>query len=125
MNLALASVMLFTSLTFPSTAAGQTTEPGQTPPADSQTSAPTQAPVPASIPQPLATTDRPVSWKLLIPNLISDQKRIWTFPARLVQGQSWIPTAAVLGTTAGLVTLDPVESGYFRRTSTFHRFNTI
>ena len=55
----------------------------------------------------------------------SDQKRIWTFPARLVQGQSWIPTTAVLGTTAGLVTLDPVESGYFRGTPTFHGFNSI
>ncbi len=125
MNLTLPSVMLFTSLTFPSTVAGQTTEPGQTPPAASPTGAPPEAPVPSSAPQPPATTDRPVSWKLLIPNLISDQKRIWTFPARLVQGQSWIPTAAVLGTTAGLVALDPAESGYFRRTSTFHGFNSV
>jgi membrane-associated phospholipid phosphatase len=57
--------------------------------------------------------------------VISDQKHIWTFPARLAQGQSWIPTAAVLGTTAGLVALDPVESGYFRCTSTFHGFNSV
>ncbi len=125
MSLTLPSVMLFTTLTFSSTVAGQTTEPGQTPPAGSPTSVPAEAPVPSSIPQPPATTDRPVSRKLLIPNFISDQKRIWTFPARLVQGQSWIPTAVVLGTTAGLVTLDPAESGYFRRTSTFHGFNTI
>jgi len=125
MNLSLASVMLFTSLTFPSTAAGQTTEPGQTPPAPSPTSASPEAPVPSPTPQPPAPVDRPVSWKLLIPNLISDQKRIWSFPARLVQGQSWIPAAAVLGTTAGLITLDPTESGYFRRTSTFRGFNTI
>jgi len=63
--------------------------------------------------------------KLLLPNLISDQKRIWTFPARLVQGQNWIPTAAVLGTTAGLLALDPTEAGYFRNTATFHGFNNI
>ena len=42
-----------------------------------------------------------------------------------MQGQSWIPTAAVLGTTAGLVLLDPSEAGYFRRTPTFHGFNNI
>ena len=124
MNLTLPSLMLFTTLTLSSTAAGQITEPGQRPPAGSPAGAP-QAPVPSSVPQPPATTDLPVSWKLLIPNLISDQKRIWTFPARLVQGQSWIPTAAVLGTTAGLVALDPAESGYFRRTSTFHGFNSV
>jgi membrane-associated phospholipid phosphatase len=61
----------------------------------------------------------------LLPNLISDQERLWSFPARLAQGQSWIPTGAVLGTTAGLVTLDPTEASYFRRTSSFHGFNDI
>jgi hypothetical protein len=68
---------------------------------------------------------RPVSWKLLVPNLLSDQERIWTFPARLVQGQSWIPTAVILGTAAGLVALDPTEANYFRRTKTFQGFNNI
>ncbi len=51
--------------------------------------------------------------------------RIWTFPARLAQGQDWLPTAAVLGTTAGLIALDPTEGHYFRRTSTFNGFNHI
>jgi hypothetical protein len=50
---------------------------------------------------------------------------MWLFPARLVQGQSWVPTAVVLGTTAGLLVLDPTEASYFRRTSTFHGFNNI
>ncbi len=50
---------------------------------------------------------------------------MWTFPARLVQGQSWLPTAAVLGTTAGLLALDPTEAAYFHRTSSFHGFNNI
>ena len=69
--------------------------------------------------------DRPASWKLLFPNLIADQKRIWSFPARLMRGQNWTPTAAVLGTTAGLVLLDAREAGYFRGTTTFHGFNNI
>ena len=58
-------------------------------------------------------------------NVIADQKQIWSFPARLMQGQYWMPTAAVLGTTAGLVFLDPSEAGYFRRTPTFHGFKNI
>ena len=36
-----------------------------------------------------------------------------------------MPTAAVLGATAGLLLLDPSEAGYFRRTPTFHGFNNI
>jgi membrane-associated phospholipid phosphatase len=57
--------------------------------------------------------------------LIADQKQIWSFPIRLVQGQDWTPTAAVLGTTAGLVAFDPSEAGYFRHTPTFHGFNNV
>ena len=122
MKLAVA-LMLLSTLAIPQTA-GQTTEPDQTPPS-SPTSAPPQAPVPSPVSQPTPAVDRPVSWKLLLPNLISDQERIWSFPARLVRGQSLIPTAAVLGTTAGLMALDPTEAAYFRRTPTFHGFNNI
>jgi membrane-associated phospholipid phosphatase len=104
---------------------GQTPEPDQTPPTGSPTSTPPQAPAPSPAPQSPPAVDRPISWKLLWPNIVSDQERIWSFPAKLVQGQSWVPTAAVLGTTAGLVALDPTEAAYFRRTSSFHEFNTI
>ena len=101
MKLAVAFIVLST-LAIPPWTSGQTTEPDQTP-----------------------AVARPVSWKLLLPNLINDQKRIWLFPARLAQGHHWIPTVAVLGTTAGLVALDPTESAYFRRTTTYHGFNNI
>jgi membrane-associated phospholipid phosphatase len=116
-------LMALSTLAVPVRTAGQTTEPDQTPPTGSPTSVPPQAPSPAS--QPVPTAERPVSWKLLLPNLISDQERIWTFPARLVQGQNWISTTAVLGTTAGLLALDPTEAAYFRRTSTFQGFNNV
>ena len=119
------ALMVLSTLANPSRVAGQTAEPDQTPPAGSPTSAPPQAPAPPPVPQPTPAVDRPVSWKLLLPNLISDQERIWSFPARLVQGQNWIPTAAVLGTTAGLLALDPTEAAYFRNTPTFHGFNNI
>jgi membrane-associated phospholipid phosphatase len=108
--------------------AGQTTEPAQTPVAGLPTSAPPQAPAlsPALPPtQPASNFDRPVSWKLLLPNMISDQKHIWTFPARLVQGENWIPTTVVLGGTAGLVALDPTTAPWFRQTTAFHGFNNI
>jgi membrane-associated phospholipid phosphatase len=118
------ALMVLSTLAISSWASAQTTEPDQTPPASSPTTSPPQPPNPSPAPQ-LPVVDRPVSWILLLPNIASDQGRIWTFPARLIQGQNWIPSAAVLGTTAGLMALDPTEAGYFRNTSTFHGFNNI
>jgi membrane-associated phospholipid phosphatase len=69
--------------------------------------------------------DRPVSWKSLFHNVMADQKQIWTFPARLAHGQNLVPTAAVLGTTAGLFFVDPIEAKYFRRTTTFNGFRYV
>lgn len=102
--------MALFALAIPSRTAGQTTEPDGTPAPSVQT---------------LPAVDRPVSWRLLVPNLISDQERIWSFPARLMQGQGWIPTVAVLGATAGLIVADPSEAAYFRRTPSFHGFDNI
>jgi membrane-associated phospholipid phosphatase len=119
------ALMMLSAIAIPLRSADQTTGPDQTPPPGSPTSSPSQAPAPSPIPQPAPLAGRPVSWKLLVPNLLSDQERIWTFPARLVQGQSWIPTAVILGTGAGLVALDPTEANYFRRTKTFQGFNNI
>jgi len=61
----------------------------------------------------------------LFGNVVADQKQIWSFPARLVQGKNWIPTTAVVGTTAGLMFLDSSEARYFRTTTTFHGFRNI
>jgi membrane-associated phospholipid phosphatase len=112
-------------LAIPLRLVGQTAAPDQTPPAGSPASAPSQSPAPSPASPPPPVVDRPVSLKLLLPNIVSDQERIWTFPARLVQGHDWIPTAAILGTTAALIALDPTEGAYFRRTSTFHGLNNI
>lgn len=65
-----------------------------------------------------------VSWKTLAPNILQDQKRIYTFPLQLAHGRDWIPTLSVVGVTAGLVALDPNDTPYFRRTSSFQNFNT-
>lgn len=119
------ALMVLSALAMPSRTSGQTAEPDQTPPAGSPTSTPPQAPTASPDPQPATVAERPVSWKLLLPNLIADQERMWTFPARLVQGQSLIPTSAVLGATAGLLALDPAEAAYFHRRSTFQSFNNF
>jgi membrane-associated phospholipid phosphatase len=69
--------------------------------------------------------NREVSPKKIFPNILCDQKRIWTLPWRLGHGNDLLPTAAVLGVTAGLVALDPIDTRYFRRTSSFHQFNHV
>ena len=117
-------VIAMSALVIPSRAAAQITRPDQSslaaPPPNEP---PETAGPPAPSPEPVF--DRPVSWKLMYRNVIADQKQIWSFPARLVEGQKWVPTAAVVGTTAGLLFLDPSEARYFRRTPTFHGFSNI
>ena len=68
---------------------------------------------------------RPVSWKELPTNILDDQKHIWLFPSRLERKRVWIPTAIILGATAGLIALDAHDAPYFRRTSTFNGFNNV
>jgi membrane-associated phospholipid phosphatase len=69
--------------------------------------------------------DRPVSWKLLVPNLLSDQKKIWLFPFKAVRDNNWIPVVGVAGATAGLLVFDPYEARYFNTTSRFQGFNNV
>ncbi|HWF45406.1 MAG TPA: phosphatase PAP2 family protein [Bryobacteraceae bacterium] len=109
-------VVLF-ALAAPLPTSCQTTEPDQVPAAGVPSNPPPAAP------QPKAAVERPVSWKLLVPNVLSDQEHIWLFPAKLAKGHDWIPTLAILGTGASLVALDPIEGKYFRNTSSFSGFN--
>jgi len=89
---------------------------------------PTQAAEPSTPALPASSSaqyQRPVSLKKLFPNLGSDQKRIWTSPLRFHKNGNWIPVAVVVGTTAGLIAMDPRAGRYFRRTTTFDGFNRI
>lgn len=64
----------------------------------------------------LALPDLQVSWKLLVPNVVHDQKPIWLFPKALAEGEPLKPTIAVLSITGGLIALAPIVSPYFRHT---------
>ena len=73
-------------------------------------------------------TEPSISLKQLLPHLAVDQKRIWSFPVTAARGRGWKPALAVIGVSAGLIALDPVDTPYFQRTSfqqspTVHEFN--
>ena len=57
---------------------------------------------------------REATWKSLPGDFLWDQKKIWTFPVKLVHGKYLLPTAIVVGGTAGLIYADPHIAMYFR-----------
>ena len=85
------ALILLVNLVISPWASAQATEPNQTPTAGVPASSPPQSPASSSSSQSPPVVDRPVSWKLLLPNIVNDQERIWSFPARLVQGQTGYP----------------------------------
>ncbi len=71
------------------------------------------------------TEGRQVSWLRLPANLVSDQKRIWTFPPKVVR-KRWVwPTVAVVAVTAALIATDAHTAPHFRNTNVFHGFNSV
>jgi membrane-associated phospholipid phosphatase len=69
--------------------------------------------------------DLRISWVRLIPDIGCDQKRIWTFPARLAKGHDVVPAFAVIGLTAALAASDPQIEGPLRTAKSFHTFNQV
>lgn len=64
------------------------------------------------------STEESTSLKRLLPHIAQDQKRIWLFPFRAVQGKpGWKPALGILGATAGLIALDPHDTPYFQQPS--------
>ena len=88
-----------------------------------QQQAPTQQVQPSSA--PAALRDVSFSIKSFARNFFSDQKKIWTFPAKLATGHELVPVLAITGVTAAIVVgVDPTEGKYFRtHASTFSGFN--
>ena len=83
------------------------------------------APVLPAQDEPCAEGTRHISWTRVIPVVASDQKQIWTFPLRAVRGSHRTAVLGVLGATAAMIAVDPHETPYFRRTDTFHGFNSV
>ncbi|MGH9325715.1 MAG: phosphatase PAP2 family protein [Terriglobia bacterium] len=68
---------------------------------------------------------RPVSLVRFVPNILQDQKQIWLFPVRLLQGEHWKPTLIFLAILGALFMVDPYDPSYFRQTRAFQEFNRI
>ncbi len=88
-------------------------KPGPLPPDPGQPADPGQ------IGQPLvttseSTTQREATWRSLPGDFLHDQKDLWTFPIKLAKGHYLLPTAIVIGGTAGLIYADPHVMPYFR-----------
>lgn len=84
-----------------------------------------QVPAPSAR-DPLSATPAPqVSWRIIGPNILRDQKHIWTFPLEVKQGKHWKPALGLTLATAGLVALDPHDTPYFRSTGSFSQFNKL
>lgn len=68
--------------------------------------------------------DRNISLKKLVPNVLEDQKVIWSFPRKLAERRKLIPTAAfVVAASALVVGVDPRVAHSFRNTTAFDGFN--
>jgi membrane-associated phospholipid phosphatase len=83
-------------------------------------------PIPPATTQQSSTSTQPerqISWNLLVPNVVHDQKPIWLFPKAVAEGKHVMPTIAVVSITGGLIALDPIDTPYFRRTQSFAAFN--
>ncbi|MBV9266726.1 MAG: hypothetical protein JO061_11210, partial [Acidobacteriaceae bacterium] len=59
----------------------------------------------------------------VVPDLLQQQKQIWTFPARAVKGKHLVPVLAVLGVTGALIATDSQSAAYFRGNKTYSSFN--
>jgi membrane-associated phospholipid phosphatase len=70
------------------------------------------------------------SLKQWLPRVAREQKRIWSFPVTAARGKGWKPALGVIGATAALIALDPIDTPYFQRTSfqqtpAIHGFNHV
>jgi membrane-associated phospholipid phosphatase len=52
---------------------------------------------------------------LLARRIGADQKRIWKFPVMAARGEAWAPALGVLGVTAALILLDPLDTPCFQQ----------
>ena len=66
---------------------------------------------------------RPIDWKTIVPDIVHDQRAIWTFPTRLARGEDWKPTLGFLFVLGTLIALDSHDTPYFHQTTAYSGFN--
>lgn len=82
----------------------------------------------SAAPKPSSTSTKDgseLTWKKLPKKFLRDEKDMWLFPAQLAQGRHWIPTAFIVGGTAGFIAADPALMRKFRQTDNFNDFNRV
>ncbi len=68
--------------------------------------------------------DRDISLKKIVPNIVEDQKAIWTFPRKLAERRNLVPAAAFIAVGTALVLgADPPAAHFFRNTTAFNGLN--
>jgi membrane-associated phospholipid phosphatase len=69
---------------------------------------------PSAVTSPSFAPEREATWRSLPRDFLHDQKDLWTFPLKIAKGRYLLPTAIVVGGTAGLIYADPHAMPYFR-----------
>jgi len=67
--------------------------------------------------------ERPINWRSIVPDVLHDQRNIWTFPTKLARGEDWKPTLEFTAVLGGLIALDSRDAPRFRQTTAFSTFN--
>ena len=70
------------------------------------------------------TGERCATLKSLVPDILRQQKPIWTFPLHVARGEHWKSFFGVALGTAALVIADPYTEPYFRNNSHFTTYKT-
>jgi membrane-associated phospholipid phosphatase len=80
-----------------------------------------------SAPAPIVkiTPEREISWRLLVPNLLQDQRQIWMFPVSVARGHHLKPTLAIVAITAALAVSDERIMRPVQTTQSFNGFNKV
>src|SRR5690349_232895 len=73
---------------------------------------------------PVVTGEPIITPKRLVINTLGDQKPVWTFPWKALQGRHWTSVASVALGTASLIALDPYIERHFHDNSGFSAYKT-
>jgi membrane-associated phospholipid phosphatase len=79
----------------------------------------------SATPRASVDEERPIDWKTIVPDIVHDQRAIWTFPTRLARGEDWKPTLGFLFVLGALISLDSRDTPYFHQTTAYSGYNSV